>query len=87
MDFDCIKEVEQNSRFDSNLELQTTRLITAIKNTRERVEKGSNVKICPFIGFDLRKLLPIDEEGELLDKNESIKELEKLLIPRIGIYW
>ena len=78
MDFDCISGIETNSLGMSNLELQTKRLVEAIKIT------DTKIKICPFIGYDLRKLILKKDsknkkylEDSYLSKNESAKELEK----------
>lgn len=81
MDFDCINGVEQNSLKKSNLELQTERLVSAIK------ESDTKIKICPFIGYDLRKLIlkqdPITKEyleKDYLSKEESAERLDKFKI-------
>lgn len=78
MDFDCIEGIEQNSLANSNLELQTQRLVNAIKMS------NTKIKICPFIGYDLRKLIlkqdPKTKEYldyPYLSKDESAKKLEK----------
>jgi len=91
MDFDCIKEVEENSLGISNLEFQTQRLIKGIKASKNKI------KICPFIGFDLRKLV-LDDNGldaikklwkkysDSSNKNASINNLISGSILGIKIY-
>lgn len=89
IDFDSVKEDEDNF---SNLEAQTKRLIDAIDESSSKLK----IKICPFIGFDLRKLILADGLQQIQNlwknygfspqKNTTIKEIKNGSILGIKLY-
>lgn len=81
MDFDCIENVEPNDLNFSNLELQTKRLQDTIRELDAK--ECLKIKIYPFIGFDLRKLIlsrdPFSKQFKNYKPHLTNKELNKNL--------
>ncbi len=89
IDFDSVKEKEDKF---SNLEAQTKRLLNAINESAPELK----IKICPFIGFDLRKLILADGLKQIQNlwktygfspqKNTTIKDIKNGSILGIKLY-
>ncbi|MCS5422194.1 MULTISPECIES: amidohydrolase family protein [Psychrilyobacter] len=88
MDFDYVKEDGDNF---SNLKAQTERLLNAVDKASAKLK----IKICPFIGFDLRKLRYADGLQQIQNlwktygsspQNTTIKEIKNGSILGIKLY-